>query len=198
MSARVICIRSSVALLLLSASVGSCARAGPAAIASPPQVVPAAAPAGPTAIEPVVKGGGARLFLGAPPVIPHPLDGDYDQSAMTCLDCHETGGDVDVDKPAPATAHPELELCRTCHLTREGERVDAIDSNFEGFFGGRRGARLYAGAPPTIPHGVGVLYARCVACHAGDVPRGPVTPHPERELCRQCHVPSDSGAAAPY
>ncbi len=59
--------------------------------------------------------------------------------------------------------------------------------------------RQYPGSPPIIPHKVSKSFAgdgvKCLSCHA----RGgydaeldayaPVTPHPEKESCRQCHVP---------
>jgi cytochrome c-type protein NapB len=57
--------------------------------------------------------------------------------------------------------------------------------------------RQYPGSPPFIPHKVeepDLAQVECLACHA----RGgwseelkkntPITPHPEREACRQCHV----------
>ena len=59
--------------------------------------------------------------------------------------------------------------------------------------------RQYPGSPPFIPHVVeapDLASVDCLACHA----RGgwteelkkntPITPHPEREACRQCHVTS--------
>ena len=59
--------------------------------------------------------------------------------------------------------------------------------------------RQYPGSPPRIPHKVFPSFSdeaeECLACHG----RGgygveldayaPVTPHPEKELCYQCHVP---------
>jgi len=59
--------------------------------------------------------------------------------------------------------------------------------------------RQYPGSPPRIPHKVSLSFSgekeNCIACHG----RGgynveldafaPVTPHPEKELCYQCHVP---------
>ena len=57
--------------------------------------------------------------------------------------------------------------------------------------------RQYPGSPPFIPHQVeepDLARVECLACHA----RGgwsealkrhtPLTPHPEQEACRQCHV----------
>lgn len=58
--------------------------------------------------------------------------------------------------------------------------------------------RQYPGSPPRIPHQVSPSYADeiedCLACHdrgGYDVELdayAPVTPHPENELCYQCHV----------
>jgi cytochrome c-type protein NapB len=58
--------------------------------------------------------------------------------------------------------------------------------------------RQYPGSPPYIPHKVeepDLARVECLACHA----RGgwsealkrhtPITPHPEHEACRQCHIP---------
>ncbi len=57
--------------------------------------------------------------------------------------------------------------------------------------------RQYPGSPPYIPHKVeepDLARVECLACHA----RGgwseelkrhtPITPHPEQEACRQCHI----------
>ena len=59
--------------------------------------------------------------------------------------------------------------------------------------------RAYHGAPPSIPHPVedekSMGGANCLKCHenGGFVKKweayAPVTPHPEYENCRQCHVP---------
>ena len=71
--------------------------------------------------------------------------------------------------------------------------------------GGRRNLdtyyelRQYPGSPPRIPHRVYPSFDAeaqdCLACHGKggyDVEQdafAPVTPHPEKELCYQCHVP---------
>lgn len=62
--------------------------------------------------------------------------------------------------------------------------------------------RQYPGSPPRIPHKVFPAFADeaqdCLACHGRggyDVEQeayAPVTPHPEKELCYQCHVPKIS------
>ncbi len=59
--------------------------------------------------------------------------------------------------------------------------------------------RQYPGSPPRIPHNVSPSISgeqeNCIACHGrgGYVVEqdayAPVTPHPEHELCYQCHVP---------
>ncbi|MEE4241742.1 MAG: hypothetical protein V2I36_09750 [Desulfopila sp.] len=59
--------------------------------------------------------------------------------------------------------------------------------------------RQYPGAPPRVPHPVEPSFSdkapNCLSCHGsgGFSPEHgkfiPVTPHPEKESCRQCHVP---------
>jgi cytochrome c-type protein NapB len=59
--------------------------------------------------------------------------------------------------------------------------------------------RHYPGSPPRVPHEVPFFYkddnADCLACHekggydAELDAYAPVTPHPEKENCFQCHVP---------
>lgn len=59
--------------------------------------------------------------------------------------------------------------------------------------------RAYPGAPPMIPHKVdkdGVIADDCNSCHkdGGYAPEfnaySPISPHPENENCRQCHLPA--------
>lgn len=68
--------------------------------------------------------------------------------------------------------------------------------------------RAFPGAPPRIPHPLTAEEFRTVACKTCHERGGyskrftayvPLTPHPERGLCLQCHVGVDSviGAAAP-
>ena len=60
--------------------------------------------------------------------------------------------------------------------------------------------RQYPGSPPIIPHKVveaDGAELKCLSCHAdggwtAEMKRNtPVTPHPEQESCRQCHVPQN-------
>lgn len=64
--------------------------------------------------------------------------------------------------------------------------------------------RAYHGAPPSIPHHVESEQSMggndCLKCHenGGFVKKwdayAPVTPHPDYENCRQCHVPTKSNS----
>lgn len=57
--------------------------------------------------------------------------------------------------------------------------------------------RQYPGSPPLIPHKVeepDLARVECLTCHLGGgwteelKKNTPVTPHPEQEACRQCHI----------
>ena len=57
--------------------------------------------------------------------------------------------------------------------------------------------RQYPGSPPFIPHQVeepDLARVECLACHAKGgwseelKKHTPITPHPEQEACRQCHI----------
>lgn len=58
--------------------------------------------------------------------------------------------------------------------------------------------RQYPGSPPIIPHPVETAFSKtkteCLVCHAKGgwnaelAKSAPITPHPEKEACRQCHV----------
>ena len=131
-----------------------------------------------------------RLYDGAPPVIPHaPLQ-------IKCIACHTNDG-----KEAPplgfAPANPHAQTaglsstshCQQCHVFRRQEAAFA-ESDFQGlkqqFV---KADRLYAGAPPVIPHRV-FMRENCNACHSGSVARPEIRcSHPLRANCRQCHVP---------
>ena len=64
-----------------------------------------------------------------------------------------------------------------------------------GFLKERNKLRAYHGAPPRVPHQLDEIgRTNCLSCHQeGNAlkynRRAPVTPHPERVNCRQCHVP---------
>ncbi len=62
--------------------------------------------------------------------------------------------------------------------------------------------RQYPGSPPMVPHAVPTSFSgeilNCLSCHGRggyDVEKEayvPVTPHPEKENCSQCHVPKNT------
>ncbi len=131
-----------------------------------------------------------RAYDGAPPVIAH------ENFGMACISCHNRQGmeleDVGFAPPSPHdnTAAPSaISRCRQCHVFRQTEAL-LVGNSFVGLEQDlRRGARLNALAPPTIPHRV-FMRENCAACHTGEAARVEiVTPHPERSRCRQCHVP---------
>jgi nitrate reductase cytochrome c-type subunit len=47
----------------------------------------------------------------------------------------------------------------------------------------------FPGAPPTILHQSYGCSVNCLNCHETGADGAPVTPHPERQLCNQCHLP---------
>jgi cytochrome c-type protein NapB len=131
-----------------------------------------------------------RLYRGAPPTIPH------ENFGVSCSGCHDADG-ISVPELgfAPASPHddsPEAgatQRCRQCHVFVKDDGL-FVASAFEGVGKDlRTGGRLYPGAPPTIPHRL-FLRENCLACHTGPGAREEIrTSHPERERCRQCHVP---------
>jgi len=72
--------------------------------------------------------------------------------------------------------------------------ADSGDRNLANFYS----LRQYPGSPPRIPHVVDLTFSGnetdCLSCHAkGGYAQEfgkfiPVTPHPEKTLCYQCHV----------
>ena len=76
-----------------------------------------------------------------------------------------------------------------------------IDKNHERSLKTYYNNRAFYGAPPSIPHAVeerNMGANSCLKCHenGGFVNKynsyAPVTPHPEKINCRQCHVPKNS------
>ncbi len=131
-----------------------------------------------------------RAYDGAPPVIPHQ---NFDS---TCTACHNLQGmhvpDVGYAPPSPhegTMGMSALSRCRQCHVSSTtAERF--VANLFQPLRQDlRKGERLNAWAPPTIPHKI-FMRENCVACHTGPAAREPIrTAHPERTRCRQCHVP---------
>lgn len=128
-------------------------------------------------------------YDGAPPVIPHGALGP------SCAVCHaETARDVPGIGLAPPNPHlktpgmSDAARCQQCHVFQSTKEV-LIANNFRPLLRDRRrGERLYANAPPVIPHGL-FMREDCAACHAGAASRPEVRcSHPERVHCLQCHA----------
>jgi len=52
--------------------------------------------------------------------------------------------------------------------------------------------RAYEGAPPLVPHEI-EDEGGCLGCHRLGDNDAPITPHPERANCVQCHIPQNEG-----
>lgn len=130
-----------------------------------------------------------RAYAGAPPVIPHPPQG------QACIRCHDqVARAVPPLGLAPANPHRGTSIeartrnCRQCHVFQRDTSV-FVETQFVGLKQtGQPGDRLYPGAPPVAPHSA-QLHENCLACHAGPAARPEIRcSHPERVRCRQCHM----------
>ena len=134
-----------------------------------------------------------RMYYGAPPFIPHPIQNEMTFGGKDCLKCHQNGGYVNqFDAFAPVAPHPEKVNCRQCHAAVNTESLFR-PTNWENDKRLPVSIHNHAleGSPPTIPHD---LYMRksCLSCHSG--PSAPAeirVSHPERVNCRQCHALND-------
>lgn len=130
-----------------------------------------------------------RAYEGAPPVIPHPVE---QQSAASCLACHGKGVRLG-DRVAAKISHPHYSSCTQCHVEfHSGAPFDSepiAENEFRGLERSGVGDRVYAGAPPTIPH---TLWMRndCLSCHGLIARPGLRTTHPWLSNCVQCHASS--------
>ncbi len=130
-----------------------------------------------------------RAYDGAPPVIPHPPLGG------ACTTCHTSQArEVPGVGVAPPNPHlhteglSEASRCRQCHVF--AMRKDEFVSNeFAGLAQRpRHGERLFAQAPPIIPHHL-FMREDCTSCHAGPTAREEIRcSHAERARCLQCHA----------
>lgn len=60
-------------------------------------------------------------------------------------------------------------------------------------------AKLTGGDPPTVPHQIAddATGQSCNACHKDGLKGAPMTSHPERLGCTQCHVQGEVKKPAP-
>lgn len=131
-----------------------------------------------------------RAYPGAPPYIPHEVQGEAAMQAQACNQCHQAGGYVaKFSAFTPLTPHPEYLNCRQCHVTQSKARPFKAN-NWVKVAPPLLGRSALPGGPPRIPHSL-QLRGNCVACHSGGGAVAEIaTSHPERGNCRQCHVPS--------
>ena len=156
-----------------------------------------------------------RAFPGAPPRIPHGLTAD-EFRGTGCNTCHQRGGfSVRFDAYAPVTPHPEFTECLQCHTPRDAlvgvtlprgdpdarcrqchtpgvaqASFSALD--WQPLAWPRLNQSALPGSPPVIPHDL-QLRSNCLTCHLGVSAVAEIrTPHPERAICRQCHVAPDA------
>lgn len=133
-----------------------------------------------------------RAFNGAPPIIPHAVQGTSDAA---CYACHGKGLLID-KKVAGQMSHGFLANCTQCHALPPPVPFASVDATVESTFVGlpapTQGKRAYPGAPPTIPHSTWMRES-CLACHGGKTAwLGLQSTHPWRSACQQCHAPSNS------
>ncbi len=132
-----------------------------------------------------------RAYAGAPPVIPHEVDAEINRT-QRCNTCHEKGGFVQkFNAHTPITPHPEFLNCTQCHVPAKGKTL-FVQTEWKSVKTPKIKRPALPGSPPPMPHGK-QLRENCLACHAGPaVPLEIRTTHPERENCRQCHVPRET------
>lgn len=136
-----------------------------------------------------------RAYDGAPPTVPHPVTQD---SSAACLACHGQGLQVK-DRFASKISHPPYGgSCTQCHVSSRGAftaaeealfSVVAAENTFQGTEAPPNGPRAWPGAPPVIPHRT-LMRNDCMSCHGPSGLFALRTPHPDRQSCTQCHVPT--------
>lgn len=130
------------------------------------------------------RGGWVARFGAYAPVTPHP-------ESTACLQCHVPPDEL-IGRPLPAS--PREPVCRQCHLDPDAPGARFVASAWQSASWPELGRQAFPGGPTLIPHDVETR-TNCVACHAGPAAVAEIrTDHPEREHCRQCHVPSAPSA----
>ncbi|MFA6288754.1 MAG: hypothetical protein WC661_15330 [Opitutaceae bacterium] len=135
-----------------------------------------------------------RAYVGAPPVVPHPID---QQQSTSCLACHGQPTRIGT-LSVPQISHPRYTNCIQCHAPKQGPGPDlatpppalatpVLANTFDGLPPPAGGTRAYAGAPPTLPHTT-AMRQNCVSCHGPGGSSAIKTPHPQRQNCVQCHA----------
>lgn len=66
-----------------------------------------------------------------------------------------------------------------------------VDAAIDGTVDATTSNAPYPGAPPNMPHAPSSCSMNCLTCHSAGVAGAPITPHPERLMCLQCHLPQN-------
>lgn len=120
-----------------------------------------------------------RLYFGAPPAAPHETGGFMSD----CLSCHGPGSF------APESPHPTRIACRQCHVSAAAQSPPFRSNRFVGLRRPLPSSRTQSSVPPAMAHSA-LLHENCLACHAPGAREQVIsTPHPERSMCQQCHLP---------
>ena len=128
----------------------------------------------------------SRAYDGAPPVITHEVSS---LGRRDCNGCHTPNASANGDRIGPPRSHPAWGDCRQCHVEQHADQ-SFRQSSLEPLWWPASGSRLYASAPPTIPHHT-QNREECAVCHIGEqAPLAIRAGHGMRENCRQCHVGS--------
>ena len=122
-----------------------------------------------------------RLYPGAPPVIPHPLEKPF-EDYNSCLNCHKVG-----DMHGPNVLHANQINCTQCHV-----RIKSKTLFKENLFLANDVVTITKRpnpiGPPYIPHRIQDR-KNCHICHIDDgAPKELIPRHGNLMNCLQCHV----------
>jgi len=129
-----------------------------------------------------------RLYIGAPPRIPHRLEKAF-QDDNSCLNCHSAGG-----LGAPIVLHKNQKNCMQCHVLIKTNKLFK-ENNFKGEFISEIDHNKFISIPPYIPHRMQDR-KDCKICHIDAGAKPELVPrHGNRLNCVQCHIKRQKSSA---